>query len=419
MHFFIEKIPMNETSEPKKLAKIWRMIKWPLRQIKQGLYSLRTVLYRLAYKKVATRNDILFSELETTESIVLRSLNAPVFIEKTVDSIIPKVLNNPVFLERLLKFQQPLLFRPNQEIWNDFFRSKPEELKKNHDKLVAGTDELSHEVVARYIERRRFCMEHGNNVIAWSVLSNLILRQKYPLDYADQEHIKALGEAYVCPYRIPSLGPWKEHIATDFSLNQLPQAVQEKIVNKDIIDGGGYSGDSAMVFTAYNPRRVFTFEPNPDTIPGMQQVIMDNAGVLGDKKNLIEIVPMALGKSKGTFMLYSHGAFDAGATTSPHGQGRKTAHEVNIISIDEFVETHSLDVGLIKLDVEGAEYDTILGAKETIIRQKPLLIISIYHTFKDFFEIKPLIESWGIDYKFEIRYHLPAMPDTDFMLLAY
>jgi hypothetical protein len=38
-----------------------------------------------------------------------------------------------------------------------------------------------------------------------------------------------------------------------------------------------------------------------------------------------------------------------------------------------------------------------------IIKYKPILLISIYHNKKDFFEIKPLIESWNLGYTFKIR----------------
>ena len=115
---------------------------------------------------------------------------------------------------------------------------------------------------------------------------------------------------------------------------------------------------------------------------------------------------------------YTYSGCDAAATVLPKGYGT-TSCKIDVISIDEFVEKQQLEVGLIKLDIEGAEYDTILGAKETIMKQKPLLIISIYHTFKDFFEIKPLIESWGIGYKFEIRHHLPNSTEAEFVLMAY
>jgi hypothetical protein len=45
----------------------------------------------------------------------------------------------------------------------------------------------------------------------------------------------------------------------------------------------------------------------------------------------------------------------------------------------------------------------LAGAINTIKKQKPVLLLSIYHNANDFFEIKPLIESWNLGYKFKIR----------------
>jgi FkbM family methyltransferase len=301
--------------------------------------------------------------------------------------------------------------------------TKPEELKKLQDRLVANTDELSHEVAARLIARRLFYMDY-ENVLAplretiWNIVSNgKRFRSIYPRDCEEQERLNILGKAYRCPYGLPYTGNGDVHMAIAFGFNQFPSAIQKRVSGKDIIDGGGCSGDSTMIFTEYDPRKVYAFEPNPDTIPGMQRVLADNAAVLKNRKARIEIVPMALGRSKGTFTLHSNGEFDAGATSLTADWGN--TYEVDVISIDEFAAQHSLDVGLIKLDIEGAEYDTILGAQETIIRQKPLLLISIYHTFRDFFEIKPLIESWGLGYKFEIRHQVLNNPDGEFVLMGY
>jgi hypothetical protein len=68
------------------------------------------------------------------------------------------------------------------------------------------------------------------------------------------------------------------------------------------------------------------------------------------------------------------------------------------------VEEENLEnIGLIKLDVEGNELSSIKGAKKCIKKNKPILLISLYHTAKDFFEIKPMIEQMGLGYKFRIR----------------
>ena len=289
---------------------------------------------------------------------------------------------------------------------------EPEELKERYDRLVANTDELSHQVAARFIARR---LSGGGP--AWDIFAK-VLPLIHLLDHEDQERITALGKVYNCPYMLPTYSTLdSEHLATHLSFNQFPSDVQEKVKGKDIIDGGGFVGDSAMVFTEHHPRKVYTFEANPGTVPTMRRIIEENAAKLGNKKDKIEIIPLALGRSKGTLAFYSRGECDAGATTRV--VGTTPAHEVSMVSIDEFVGERALNVGLIKLDVEGVEYDTILGAKETIIQQKPILIVSIYHTFKDFFEIKPLIESWGLGYKFEIRHHRPSAPDWEFMLMAY
>ena len=74
---------------------------------------------------------------------------------------------------------------------------------------------------------------------------------------------------------------------------------------------------------------------------------------------------------------------------------------------------------MIKLDVEGAELETIEGALETIRACRPVLLISVYHTPQDFFEIKPLLESLGLGYRFLVRkldYHGYI---AEFMLMAY
>ena len=58
------------------------------------------------------------------------------------------------------------------------------------------------------------------------------------------------------------------------------------------------------------------------------------------------------------------------------------------------------DVDLIKIDVEGAEYDVLLGATKTINKNHPKLIIE-NHT-KNHKKIKKLLSEWGYNLRFEI-----------------
>lgn len=47
---------------------------------------------------------------------------------------------------------------------------------------------------------------------------------------------------------------------------------------------------------------------------------------------------------------------------------------MNVLSLDAFVEQNHLDVGLIKVDIEGFEQSFLQGAERTIKSQRPSLI---------------------------------------------
>ena len=84
---------------------------------------------------------------------------------------------------------------------------------------------------------------------------------------------------------------------------------------------------------------------------------------------------------------------------------------VPVTTLDLFVLEHHLNgIGLIKVDIEGDEQNFLLGAKETIYQNRPILMISIYHNIQDFLRIKPLIESWNLGYTFQI--HKPFVEEN-------
>jgi hypothetical protein len=62
-------------------------------------------------------------------------------------------------------------------------------------------------------------------------------------------------------------------------------------------------------------------------------------------------------------------------------------------------------VNLIKLDVEGAEIETLKGMEQLIRSQRPNLLVSAYHTPGHLHELAELIESWQLGYSFHLRMH--------------
>lgn len=75
-------------------------------------------------------------------------------------------------------------------------------------------------------------------------------------------------------------------------------------------------------------------------------------------------------------------------------------------------------VTYIKMDVEGAEKQALLGLKEHILRDKPKMFIAAYHYDNDFFALPELIWQLRPDYKIYLRKH-PYVPawEMNFMVL--
>jgi len=88
-------------------------------------------------------------------------------------------------------------------------------------------------------------------------------------------------------------------------------------------------------------------------------------------------------------------------------------------SVDEFVKENKLEVGVIKLDVEGSESNVIAGAKETIKMYRPVLIVSLYHKGQDFFEIPRIVKELVPEYKLRFLNLNREHPSFERILLSY
>ena len=171
-----------------------------------------------------------------------------------------------------------------------------------------------------------------------------------------------------------------------------------KIKNKSIIDAGAFIGDTAIILSDYTDKNVYSFEPFLQNYNLMLKTIELN------KKNNIIPVNMALGdENKEIGMDASVGAGSGlSIENAKESNINNIKNKVKMMTLDSYVKENNIEVGLIKTDLEGFEQPFLKGAIETIKEQKPVLIISIYHNYSDFFEIKPMIENLNLGYKFRI-----------------
>lgn len=176
---------------------------------------------------------------------------------------------------------------------------------------------------------------------------------------------------------------------------------QEKEV---IICGGLEDGEDFRLFYKYlgnSLKKAYGFEPGAEQYACADHAVknmkvMDYQSLTMKKlSELVEIklYPYALAECKGE--MYFSDMF-----VSADEAGEK----VECIGIDEIIDLEE-PVTLIKLDIEGAELDTLKGAVKTITKHKPRLLVCLYHRPADLWEIPLFVKSLSPGYKLYIRPH--------------
>ncbi len=159
-----------------------------------------------------------------------------------------------------------------------------------------------------------------------------------------------------------------------------------KVSNRRIkiaLDLGGFIGDTAYaIYRTLSPDKIFVFEPNPENMSILRQNIK-----LNSLDKFVVPVEMAVGLKEGRFSFKMAGGA-SGLLGSNVLSSNDSVINVKVTSIDNFVKKNKINkVDFIKMDIEGAEFDALKGAVNTLRRDKPDLLIAIYHKGEHFFEI--------------------------------
>jgi FkbM family methyltransferase len=137
-----------------------------------------------------------------------------------------------------------------------------------------------------------------------------------------------------------------------------------------VIDCGANQGIYACAFGALvGPRgRVYAFEPQAYAIEALHRNVRLNS--FGQ----VSVEQIAISNATGTAMLdVSSGPVYASILKN---LGRKETISVPTLSLTSFAERVDLRrLDLIKMDIEGAEYDALVGASPIIARFKPTIVL--------------------------------------------
>ena len=189
-------------------------------------------------------------------------------------------------------------------------------------------------------------------------------------------------------------------------------SVKEYIKNGIFVDAGSCFGDSALVFLKnYRPGKVIAFEPSMRNCEIFQSIMRMNK--IPEFK--YELVPQGLGKEE-TLLHYEE---EPGAGNSLLSRGCETT-QVKVTTLDNFCRERKLtDVKLIKADVEGMGLDMLLGAESVIRKNRPVLLLSIYHNKEELLGICDSLKKWDLDYRCMIRMLLYPLALAELTLIAW
>lgn len=312
-------------------------------------------------------------------------------IQKTINCLIDnqKKISN-IMQENLFythRFEKSILKKSFLEINNDLY------MKDKLEKLLLGLDTKSIDIVVLIINRVKIILDSDDNLMI-DLYTEKEKNQLKTLKEEFNDKILKISEnkyfykGFYLPINLfeDSVIFYKHGIEEIKTL--------ENVKNKDIIDVGGFIGDSILIFSPLTCKKVYSFEAVTENVEKM---------ILTLKMNHIEnavVENLALGSQIKKCQINVAGS----ASTIDNCMGVKVEkqQEVYMTTLDDYVKRNNLNVGLIKVDIEGAEQDFLQGARKTIVQYKPILLISIYHSLDDFLSIKPIIESWNLGYKFKI-----------------
>jgi len=95
---------------------------------------------------------------------------------------------------------------------------------------------------------------------------------------------------------------------------------------------------------------------------------------------------------------------ERGSEDSTLASREKFTTTIQCVSLDKFFENKEKPT-LIKMDIEGAEFEALLGAKNLIREKKPKLQICLYHKPRHLWLIPIMLKNWVPDYKLYVGHH--------------
>lgn len=186
--------------------------------------------------------------------------------------------------------------------------------------------------------------------------------------------------------------------------NEIYQSLLKVTENESFVDLGAYNGDTIRELLSYTNGRfahIYAVEPDKRNYRRLS-ACLDTLG----SPETIKSYPCAVWSEKAELEFSGSAGRQAAL--------KKGGDKIPAVSVDYILEGKAAT--LIKMDVEGAEREAILGCRETIRRFKPRMLVSVYHRSGDLFSLPLLLHEINPQYRMHLR-HMQYIPAWDTLLI--
>lgn len=146
--------------------------------------------------------------------------------------------------------------------------------------------------------------------------------------------------------------------------------LQDDIGNKSIIDAGAYIGDTSIFLARRNPNQsIYAIEPNNFNYNYMNKLKELNNPSLDNLTTYKYLLSDKMGVNYNTT--------DGSIPAAVYSESNDNDSTIPSTTIDNLVEIGKIKspIGLLHFDVEGMELEVVKGSEESILRNKPIIIV--------------------------------------------
>lgn len=166
-----------------------------------------------------------------------------------------------------------------------------------------------------------------------------------------------------------------------------------------LLDCGAFDGDTirSALREEVKLEEIVAIEPNPDNHRKLKQW-----AAISEISDRIRVVESAVASFPGLLNFSSNGDMTSSLAITDN---RESVRKVRVVTIDQLCRELDWKPTHIKMDIEGAEKEALLGAATILKSLRPNLMISLEHAYDDLWSIPLLVNQLVNGYEFRIRHY--------------